>query len=252
MSVLLKTLSGMKTEEQERMDERMGREKKLSGPMKVKGGNNWLKKNFWTTFLIIAGAVVLCCGLLTSKWGSPSVASTGSWSQNHWFWILILWGILAALVTFYKAPGALQFVLGGIVFMLFIGFPLIEWAARTPNVPQPGPRSEVPLTRAFPQDAPNLPRAWNADGSMTDPSKWPRIQVPSNGDSVRVPSVFGGHIVWGGSGFKVRYVYSDGHECVIGDTSASCGDGDIVAGYARNEGDTLLYASYAYARQDEK
>jgi len=123
-----------------------------------------------------------------------------------------------------------------------------------PNIPQQhtASRSEVPRASALPQNSPNLPRAWNADGSMTDSSKWPRVQVPPHGDSVHVPSVFGGHIVWGGSGFKIHYVYSDGHECIIGDTSSSCSDGNIVEGYARNEGDTPLYASYAYAYQNEK
>jgi len=106
--------------------------------------------------------------------------------------------------------------------------------------------------RALPNDAPNMPQAWRADGSPTDMTKWPRVHVPPHSNSVHVPSIAGGHIVWGGSGFKVRYVYSDGHECALGDISSSCGDGNIVEGYALNEGDTPLYASYAYARQDEK
>ena len=106
--------------------------------------------------------------------------------------------------------------------------------------------------RALPQDTSDLPRAWNPDGSMTDPSNWIRVSVPPHGNSAHVPNIFGGHVVWGGSGFKVYYEYSDGHSCAVGDTSPNCGDGDIVASYAHNDGETLAYASYAYARQGEK
>lgn len=139
-------------------------------------------------------------------------------------------------------------VAGVILTLLPVGAMIVHgiWGKKTST-------QQVQMRKqALPQDAPDLPRAWNADGTITDQSKWPRIQVPPHGDSVRVPSVFGGHIVWGGSGFTIHYVYADGRECVLGDASPSCGDGNIVSGYARNNGDILIYASYAYARQDEK
>lgn len=122
----------------------------------------------------------------------------------------------------------------------------------TPTKAKPEKAALSMPVRALPNDAPNLPRAWLADGSPSDMTKWPRVLVPPHGDSVPVPSVAGGHIVWGGSGFKIRYRYSDGRECALGDTSSSCGDGNIVEGFARNEGDTPLYASYAYASKGEK
>lgn len=136
-------------------------------------------------------------------------------------------------------------------------FPSVLWvrADKPQQPPAPsaaGQQQEVKKGLVLPNNAPDLPRAWNPDGTMTDPSTWMRIEVPPHGDSVRVPAVFGYHLVWSVGGFKLRHVYADGHECKFGDTGPACGDGDIVAGYAHNDGDTPLIASYAYAKKGEK
>ena len=123
---------------------------------------------------------------------------------------------------------------------------------RTHGRQQSSEQQQVATVRPLPQSLPNLPRAWNADGTMVDPSTWPRVIVPPYGDSLPVPVVFGSHVVWGGSGFKAHCVYADGHEGIIGDRFRPCSDGDMVKMYARNDGGTLIYASYAYARPGER
>jgi hypothetical protein len=103
------------------------------------------------------------------------------------------------------------------------------------------------IPQALPQTAPDLPRAWNADGTITDVSKWPTVEVPPHGDSALAPGAGGRHLVWAGSGFTVYCDYGDGHKEVT-----PCHDGNIVGGHVHGDGDALLYASYAYAKMGEK
>lgn len=207
----------------------------------------WMTKYLLTIFLILVGMMILFFGLYSPSFKNPSLVEISAWAQARWFWIIILAGILSALIALNakalgKAVGVLQTILWVVVAIFLVGFPTVEWlASSSDNISGKSRRQTI-----LPQNAPNLPWAWHMD-----PSKWPQIPVPPHGNSVRVPSIFGGHIVWGGSGFTVHVVYSDGHECILGGKTF-CPDGDIVSGYAHNDGDVLVYASYAYARKDEK
>ncbi len=208
------------------------------------------------------GAIVLIVWLLAqpSSLQSPSLGDVWDWTKGHWLWILLALGVVAllpSLITFpkekEKAAGALRKAVVVLLLVLWFVIPICNriWGEKPPRLPQQQVAREK--ARALPHDAPDLPRAWNPDGSLTDVSKWPQVQVPPYGDSVHVPNIFGGHVVWGGSGFKVHCIYgSDGHEGTVGDSEHPCSDGNIVESYARNQGGTLLYASYAYARKGEK
>lgn len=243
--------------EQELLNRKNGK----SAPDQIaSGGTNGGKFPGWFTSKLGLNILFILVGVVLVFWSSSNAqirpADAGSWGQQYWLPLLIIWSIGAALIAFNAgelkaAASVLQFTLAGAMLMLFIALPIIGWFGGS-NSPKTNKVTTSMQVRALPNDAPNLPRAWLADGSTSDMTKWPRVLVPPHGDSVPVPSVAGGHIVWGGSGFKTRYRYSDGHECGLGDTSSSCGDGNIVEGYARNEGDTPLYASYAYANKDEK
>lgn len=192
---------------------------------------------------------------------SPSVASVLEWKNNHWFWILIACGFafLAPAVSSEKVAKFLPGVAGVVLLMLFIVLPIIGWFGGSGS-PKPERVAEAAYKQpspVLPNDAPDLPRAWNADGTMTDVGGWPRVQIPLYGNSVSVPAVFRHHLVWGGSGFEVRCIYSDGREGVLGDRKNPCNDGDIVSYYFRDarsvkEGDIPLIAAYAYARMGEK
>lgn len=210
---------------------------------------NWLLENLWSILLVLAGIMALVFLSLQVPELTPS--QTGNWSQKYWLQILIIWFIGVALVWLnVKEKGSsetLQKVLAGTAIMLLFILPFWSWISS--STPEKTPLKTIEI---LPQDAPNLPWAWNADGSITDTSKWPRVKVPPHGDSDHVPGLFDGHVVWGGSGFEIHYRYSDGHICIFGDARPSCGDGAVVEGWAHNKGDTLLYASYAYAHKGEK
>ncbi|MFH1178616.1 MAG: hypothetical protein V1711_02760 [bacterium] len=243
--------------EQERLDKKKGvvtsaatSGNGTSGIDKLCKQKLWIFENFWTILLVIVGLVVFYFGLYESKWENPSLRNASGMVWSHWFWVLVLAGILyflAGKVDNASATKMLRGILVSALLAFFIILPawfgIVDWY----NNPKSSQRSEIPLASVLPQNAPNIPWAWHMEQS-----KWPRVLVPPHGDSVHVPGIFGGHIVWGGSGFKVHVLYSDGRECVLGNTNAPCEDGNIVAGYAHNEGGTPLYASYAYARKGEK
>ncbi|MFM2330894.1 MAG: hypothetical protein RLZZ26_401 [Candidatus Parcubacteria bacterium] len=100
--------------------------------------------------------------------------------------------------------------------------------------------------QTLPNDATDLPRAWNPDGSRTDVSKWPSVEVPAKGDSKPVPTFEDRHIVWA-TGLKVFCVYSDDHT-----EAAPCTEGPQRRQYVHNDSDFDAYAPYAYAKRDEK
>lgn len=226
-------------------------------------GGGEAEGRYWK-WLLVPGVMVL---ILLVVWlfrqetslQSPSLGDVWDWTKGHWLWILLASGavaLLSSLVTFpegkEKVAGALQKSVLVLLAMLWFVIPICYrfWGEKPARpVQQQAIREKA---RALPHDTPDLPRAWNPDGSPTDVSKWPQVQVPPKGDSVHVSNLFGGHVVWGGSGFEVHCVYSDDSEGIVGDIQHPCSDGNIVESYARNKGDTLLYARYAYANKGEK
>ncbi len=172
--------------------------------------------------------------------------------SEHWLWFIVpfvLVAIAVALGKVWVSDRKVEAIVGlGAIVLAVVIVPQV-WVLLT-NENDPVAPSSPPVRAALPSNAPDVPRAWNPDGSQTDTTKWPRVVVPPHGRSVLVPNIAGGHAVWGGSGFKVRCVYGDGHEGVVGE--GTCNDGDIVGSYAVNQTGVELYASYAYARQGEK
>jgi hypothetical protein len=262
--------SKKKAEEQEKLNKKQGASSGVpptTTTIKEVGDNGKVKWLFVLAGVVLVFLVVLMWQSSTPPPpGAPSAPSTGRsfpsptpegvWEffKNYWFWTsLILGGLFFAADALPDswAKSAKGMVVAFAVLMAGAMAVHGIWDEKSPSheVKQ---QTLSAVTRALPQNAPDLPRAWNADGTMTDPSKWPRVQVPPHGDSVRVPNVFGGHLVWGGSGFKVHCVYADGNERIVGDEKDPCSDGNIVSMYARNDGGTVLHASYAYAKMSEK
>ena len=212
-----------------------------------------LQKVF-TRPLAIGLAVAVSLGIV-AYWGLytsliPRPADVGSWSWHHWLPLLVFLAIVGLTIEFTvkkeQSKKTLQKTLMRVVFMLFVGFPVINWisggigttASRT---------SREGFIQPLPQDTSNLPWAWHLAQS-----KWPVVKVPAHGDSVLVRGLDQGHVVWGGSGFTVRCVYANGHIGTVGDPSNPCTDGNIVGSYAHNDSGVPLLASYAYARAGEK
>jgi hypothetical protein len=226
----------------------------------VNKGIDWFKSNLTNILLGIIGLVVIGFGLYGSSFKTPGPADVVSWSRQHWLWILVLWGILAALVAV-NAKGSvaktLQWVLAGVMFFLFLGFPLLGWLGVGDDKGSPPPAGSAPQqdavkrsSRLLPQNTPGITWAWE-----TAEWQWPRVRVQPYDNSVRIPNLDGnGHTVWGGDGFTIHYVYADGRECtfVAGTGKTNPCDGGAVESYAHNDGSTAIYASYAYARQGEK
>lgn len=135
-------------------------------------------------------------------------------------------------------------------FVLGVVIVLASWLVRLSREKAPAVVAEVLKTSStLPQDTPALPRAW-INGTRTDPSTWGKVKVPAKGDSKHVPAVYGMHVVWGGAGFSVRCVYASGRIGIV--SEGTCGDGDLIESYAHNDGNTDLYASYAYGLAGEK
>lgn len=209
----------------------------------------------WTGVLVIAALATLFWIRQNPEWGGVSgVSKLKDLVWDNWLSILVaagfLWAIVELSATWLgSAAHVLRLLLRWGIPILFIGSLVLSWwFTPTQKVAVAVQRPPAPMAqRVLPQDAPDLPWAWKLEKS-----KWPRVHVPPHGNSVRVPGIFGGHVVWGGSGFKVHCVYADGREGIVGDPTKPCNDGDIVESYARNDGDTPIYAAYAYARAGEK
>lgn len=201
---------------------------------------------WWTGVLLAACGLVFLFGIQWPVTETPQLSGVGSKVLKNWLpltAIVVLLFIVIALNA--KKLEAVATVLLWSLGVLTVGAIIVAivsvWTTRNT-----APQAAV----ALPQDTPNLPRAWKADGTATDMSTWLKLKVPAHGDSQHVPGLYGGHVVWGGSGFSVRCVYADGHEGVV--SEGTCGDGNIAKSYARNNGGTDLWASYAYAKADEK
>lgn len=219
---------------------------------------NWFLENLWSILLVLAGIMALVFLSLQVPELTPS--QTGNWSQKYWLQILIIWFIGAALVWLnVKEKGSsetLQKVLVGAVIVLLFILPFWSWISNLSSTPPRESRSEIPLARMLPRDAPDLPRAWKPDGNLTDTLKWPRVKVPHGGDSVHVPGILNGHVVWVWNGnvrgLSIRCVHEDRSIGIVGDTSSPCRKDGVVESYMHNDGTDDAEASYAYASRDEK
>ncbi len=83
-------------------------------------------KSVITTLLVIAGAVLVYWGFNTQV----RPADMGSWGREHWFPILILWGVLAALIALNAektVAKTLQKLVAAVMLMLSVGIPAGFW-----------------------------------------------------------------------------------------------------------------------------
>ncbi len=217
-----------------------------------------VSKVFWNFAIPIVGL-----GLLAVYWYYQTTTKIypgdiGKWIWDYWIQILIVYGIGAGLIWLNaeeKTAKTLQKVLVGGVIMFLAVFPVWSWIVSPSSTSQNVSRSETTLAKMLPRNAPGLPRAWNKDGSRTDTFEWPRVEVPpGGGDSVHVPGILDGHVVWvwNGSGLTIRCVHEDRSIGIVGDTSNPCHTDNVVESYMHNEGPNAEGASYAYARRGEK
>ncbi len=149
---LLKTRSRRMAEEQARLDGKIGKKHETPATT-IKGKKKdweWFESsvgsNVLTILLIVAGAIVLYCGLYAPKGESPSLADTGSWAWSHWLSILIFSGILAVLIARIFSGGTaktLQWLLAGMLFFLFIITPIAGWVAEVRNSGQKLSKTKV-------------------------------------------------------------------------------------------------------------
>lgn len=212
-------------------------------------------KVFWSLAAIITG-IALWYAVPNTEVHPKDI---GNWSRNHWLQILIVWGMGATLVWLNaddKSAKTLQKALAGGVIMLLAVFPVWSWIVSPLSTSQNVPRSETTLAKMLPRDTPDLPRAWNKDGTFTDTLKWPRVEVPPEGDSAHVPGILDGHVVWvwNDRGLTIRCVHDDKDRSIgiVGDESKPCHKDGVVESYMHNEGSTAAEASYAYASRFEK
>ncbi|MCR4276083.1 MAG: hypothetical protein NUV90_01730 [Candidatus Parcubacteria bacterium] len=173
----------------------------------------------------MAGAVALYWGFNTQM----RPADVGSWSYDKWIPLLIIWGIGAALIALNakeKTAVTLQKVLTWVMLALLIALPVWFWIVTPSTNPQQATRSEVPLASS-PQ------------------SSWPKLVIPANGKSERIPVPPGMRIVMAGNKFLLHNVYRNGNECSF---NQSCPDVGAVAGnYATNEAQETNIVAYAFA-----
>lgn len=241
-----------------------GSKKTGEGPVKKKGNVKYL---LLSSVLIIGGAMlfyfVYYHGISLSL-ESPSLRTVSVFAQNYWLPIFLLYGVLAltALVVLNSKPEwkgwneTVQQILAGVMIVLFVFAPLGGWILSSLSTSQNVSRSETTLAKMLPRDAPDLPRAWNKDGTFTDTLKWPRVEVPPDGDSSHVPGILDGHVVWvwNDKGLTIRCVHDDKDRSIgiVGDESKPCHKDGVVESYMHNEGSTAAEASYAYASRFEK
>lgn len=148
--------------------------------------------------------VILVVGAAIMYWGMQHplrTADVGKLGWDNWFSVLVVWGTLAALIAVNsaalgKAAPVLHKTLAGIMFMIFVGFPVWDWASGHESA------KKEPLLFSMPP------------GGRTE-------LIPAN----RM------HVVMDGDNFRLHNVYRDGHECAFGD---SCVDGPLSGVYATN------------------
>jgi len=197
-------------------------------PAATKPGNGgeqeWFRKNLWPILLAIAGAVILYFGLYVSKWENPSLRSSVSWTLEHWLWVLLFAGIIYFLIGKISGVTAktLQFLLMGVLFMLFIGFPVwtcfVEW-----------------------YNTPSSSRSHSQNESAQI------LKVQANGDSIRLNPPVGVWPEFTGNGFEARCVFPDGHEGSYIDPRNPC-TGGYTSVYVRDLSGSNNEVTYKYVR----
>lgn len=187
--------------------------------------SQWFSMRIANIALVAAVVIVSVWGLyFPAKWSDPSPAAIGSWGRGHWFSLLLLWGIGAALIWLNaseRVAKTLQTVLAGVVSAMLIVFPLLGW---TPSV-------VTAQKQAQPAEA----------STLTIPAgvgeKSGRIRV-----SLRK------RVVMTGKDFRYNCVYGDGHEeSFIPGEEPPCHDGDLPFVYATNLKNEENVVAYAYA-----
>lgn len=158
---------------------------------KEKGFEYLGSKLIWNSLLVVLALLVLYFGILTPKWETPRPADVGMWSSSHWFWLLVLWGIVAALIWL-NACGTtaktLQWVTAGVVAAMLVVFPL--WGLAT---------------------GPSAPTRATMESAQQPPQKR-MLSMPANGDSARINVPVGYGTAFTGHGFVILCVYGDGTE----------------------------------------
>lgn len=132
----LQTRSRKLAATQAALDSRTGRATGATAPASAMPSRGWFtgySKNIPSILLVIAAVVVFFAGGLQHLDGNnPDPVSIGSWGRNHWFSLLLLWGIAAALIALNAEKATaktLQWVLTGVVAAVLAIFPL--WGLAT-------------------------------------------------------------------------------------------------------------------------
>jgi hypothetical protein len=218
---LLSSKSKKTARVQEQLDREQAETGEATGKTPEKKGDEEKAKKRWlkklekisrTTLLTVIGVIVIVFGLYASLFENPSLASMGSWSRNHWLWILILAGILSAIValnaaTLGKAARVLQTIIVAAVFMIFIGFPVIGLFSDDAHQVTTPAQASVPPEKMPPQTL----RISEANGNSAP------VYPPTNAIGYK-PSITG-------NGFETRCVYPDGHEDAFSPTGSWCESG---------------------------
>lgn len=168
-----------------------------------------------TIALIVAAVIVSVWGLyIPARWSDPSPAAIGSWGRGHWFSLLILWGIGAALIWLNaseRAAKTLQTVLAGAVAAVLVVFPLLGWTT--------SPSAATAQKQVRPIEAATL-----------------TIPAGVGEKSERIPVPFRKRVVMTGEEFRYHCVYGDNgnEESFIPGKEPPCRDGNLPFVYATN------------------
>ena len=197
-----------------------------------------ISENFLIILLVIAGVVVSYFGVYSPLWKTPRLNEVGSWGQNHWLWILILWGIIAAIVARIAGGAAktLQAVLAITMFMLFIGFPVIVWVENS--------GSSGKISRH------TVPRRTSIPLASEPVSTWPKIVLQPGGRSKLIPIPLGMHVIVDGNNFLLHTVFLDGHEVIRSSEKPNqlpLTSDRLIGAYVTNKAKETNIVSYAYA-----
>jgi len=201
-----------------------------------KGARKWFEENWPSILIVVVGVAAVYWGFQNTQ---IRPTDAGSWSQNHWLSLLILWGMGHALIALNaKAWGAavastLHWVLASVMLLLFIVLPFIGWVGGSSE-----PKRAESAIRSMPATVVPL--------ASTSPSSWPKLVIPARGRSELVPIPLNMRIVMDGDQFDLHTVYTDGRDCSFKE-SGICPLGAYVGSYAVNKASETNVVSYAFA-----
>lgn len=197
------------------------------------GGIVWLKGVFSsgtstlsvvvTILLIVAAMVVSIWGLyIHAEWSNPHPATIGSWGRGHWFSLLLLWGIVAALIWLNAEKATaktLQWVLAGVVATTLVVFPLWGWATSPA-----APAHAIAATRA---------------------TEWHQLNLAAGEESEGIEVPVGTRLAFDGDeGIVLRTVYADGSMCIT--PREACPKKPIANSFLVNEATTSGKVVYTF------